>query len=191
MSVILDSAGNLYGATNCNPPTLGKCQPGVFKLTPTKKLSVLDDWLEVRGLMLDAVGNLYGTAGAGGSGNCFGGNGCGVVFERDTSGQETVLYNFMGAPDGEGPGGGVIRDSAGNLYGTTQLGGTGKAGTVFKVDPSGTETILYSFTGLSDGGDPISALTQDTMGNLYGTTPAGGLAGCNQNGCGVVFKVAP
>ncbi len=187
--LVQDSAGNLYGATECTSGSLG-CHLGVFKLTPTRKLTVLNTRDGVRGLTLDAGGNLYGT-GVGGTGNCFGGNGCGVVFKLDTStGQETVLYSFQGVPDGEGPLGGVIRDSAGNLYGTTQLGGTSSAGTVFKVDSNGIETVLHSFEG-PDGGDPISALTMDAKGNLYGTTPVGGAAGCNQNGCGVVFKIAP
>jgi uncharacterized repeat protein (TIGR03803 family) len=194
--VIQDSAGNLYGATDCNTTTRGVCQPGVFKLDlSNNKVVVLDNRTEVRGLIIDAAGNLYGT-GNGGSGKCSV-NGCGVVFKLDsTTGQETVLYSFLGAPDGEGPLGGVIRDSAGNLYGTTQVGGNGW-GTVFKVDPSGVETQLYTFLGEKDGSPgrdgayPASALTQDSNGNLYGTTPVGGVAGCNQNGCGVVFQIAP
>jgi uncharacterized repeat protein (TIGR03803 family) len=192
--LVEDAAGNLYGAVECNAGGVG-CQPGVFKLDPNRKLTLLDQRDEVRGLVLDAAGSLYGT-GNGGSQNC-GVNGCGVVFKLDTNtGQETVLYSFLGAPDGEGPAGGVIRDSAGNLYGTTQLGGKGW-GTVFKIDPNGGESLLYTFLGAkdgspgADGGYPASALIQDATGSLYGATPVGGAAGCNQDGCGVVFKIAP
>jgi uncharacterized repeat protein (TIGR03803 family) len=185
--LVQDIAGNLYGATECQSGG-PHCHTGVFKLDPSHKLTTLDDRDEARGFVLDAAGNLYGT-GSGGSGNC-GVNGCGVVFKLDTnSGEETVLYNFLGAPDGWIPLGGVIRDLAGNLYGTTVLGGAFNGGIVFRIDPSGSESILHSFKG-SDGAGPVSALVQDGAGNLYGTTPDGG-RGCDQSGCGVVFKITP
>ncbi len=117
-------------------------------------------------------------------------------------GREVVLYTFTGGSvDGAEPGGGVVRDSGGNLYGTTYWGGgTGcnygyGCGTVFKIDSSGTETILYKFSGGIDGGIPNGGLTLDSAGNLYGTASFGGntlacgLAG--YQGCGVVFKLDP
>jgi uncharacterized repeat protein (TIGR03803 family) len=191
--LVEDSSGNFFGAIECNAGEPG-CKPGVFKLSSDRKLTVIDFRDQVRGLVLDDSGNLYGT-GSGGSQNC-GANGCGVVFQLDTlNDQETILYSFQGTPDGEGPAAGVIRDSGGNLYGTTQLGGNGW-GTIFKIDPANNETILYQFKGTKsgdagpDGGFPASSLFEDSGGTLYGTTPVGG-AGCNQDGCGLVFKVTP
>lgn len=81
-----------------------------------------------------------------------------------------VLHSFTDRPDGSEPFSRLIRDKAGRLYGTTYLGGTAGAGTVFGVDETGTETVLYSFTGGADGGFPLAGLVQDTAGNLYGTT---------------------
>ena len=131
------------------------------------------------GLIRDSKGNLYGTTNGGGA------SGAGVVFKVDTSGNETVLYSFTGGADGGYPLAGVIRDSAGNLYGTTNGGGASGAGVVFKVDTSGNETVLYSFTGGADGGFPLwVVLARDSAGNLYGTTAGGGASGA-----GVVFKV--
>jgi uncharacterized repeat protein (TIGR03803 family) len=110
-----------------------------------------------------------------------------------------VLYSFKGRSDGSGPSGGLIRDRAGNLYGTTQTGGTYNKGVVFKLDPTGKETVLYSFTGGTDGSepppcgpsgcslDPVAAgLIRDSAGNLYGTTPFGGTYAL-----GVAFKLDP
>src|ERR1039458_9143782 len=96
------------------------------------------------GVIRDSAGNLYGTTTYGGSGE--GSAGSGVVYKLDTAGQETVLYTFTGGADGSQPAAGVIRDAAGNLYGTTPYGGTGGAGVVYKLDTSGHETVLYSFT---------------------------------------------
>lgn len=101
------------------------------------------------------------------------------------------LYQFQGGTDGEGPNG-VIRDSAGNLYGTTVAGGTTIFGTVFKINPSGVKTILYNFTGGTDGGEPHGMLVRDAKGDLYGTTEYGGrtdLQCAGMQGCGVVFKI--
>src|SRR5271169_2798516 len=79
----------------------------------------------------------------------------------------TVLYNFAGSSDGGDPYASLIRDAAGNLYGTVDYGGTSFAGAVFKVAPNGTETVLYSFTGGADGAYPFSPVVRDGAGNLY------------------------
>lgn len=101
-----------------------------------------------------------------------------------------VLYAFQGGIDGAYPHAGVIRDSKGNLYGTTFTGGANEWGIVFKVAPNGSETVLYTFTGGSDGGSPFGGVIADQSGNLYGTTYAGGIAE-GYSGYGVVFKVTP
>jgi uncharacterized repeat protein (TIGR03803 family) len=81
---------------------------------------------------------------------------------------------------------GLVRDSAGNLYGTTYHGGFFGYGTVFKVDTSGQETVLHSFAYSTDGGYPYAGLVRDVAGNLYGTTFQGGVSGA-----GTVFKLTP
>jgi uncharacterized repeat protein (TIGR03803 family) len=112
------------------------------------------------GVIFDSAGNLYGTTIAGGaSGGASSAcppvfqldSGCGSVFKVDAAGNETVLYSFTGGTDGKQPWAGVIQDSAGNLYGTTQLGGAHGLGVVFKVDATGHETVLHSFAGSPDG----------------------------------------
>src|ERR1700686_4849651 len=97
-----------------------------------------------------------------------------------------VFYTFNFS-DGSSPNGGLIRDAAGNFYGTTQFGGASNRGLVFKLDSTGHQTILYTFTGGSDGGIPIGRLIRDSGGNLYGMTSLGGDATCS---CGTVFKLA-
>jgi len=129
------------------------------------------------GVIRDSAGNLYGTAANGGAANK------GVVFKLDTSGHQTVLYSFTGGADGGYPYAGVIRDSAGNLYGTTYLGGTANVGVVYKIDTTGQETVLYTFTGGADGSYPYAGVIRDSAGNLYGTTYGGGA------GAGVVYKL--
>src|SRR5580700_2372123 len=132
------------------------------------------------GLVRDASGNLYGTTYTGAS------SGYGTVFKVDPKSNETVLYAFTGGNDGGSPVGGVVRDSEGNLYGTTQYGGAYENGAVFKVDKSGNETVLYSFQGgFGDGCNPYGGLVRDAEGNLYGTTPS-----CGASSNGTVFKVA-
>jgi uncharacterized repeat protein (TIGR03803 family) len=119
------------------------------------------------------------------------------VFKVDTSGNETVLYAFcpMGGicADGIWPAAALIRDRAGNFYGTTEAGTASSWGTVFKLSKSGQMSVLYSFTGGGDGGLPEGALVRDVYGTLYGTTYFGGLfkKACDSsfNGCGVVFKL--
>lgn len=101
----------------------------------------------------------------------------------------TVLYSFTG-PDGGRPFSGVIRDAAGNLYGTTYSGGAYGYGTVFKINKYGKEKVLYSFSGGADGANPVGGLVRDAAGNLYGTTDGGGNPYCGFGQyCGTVYKV--
>jgi uncharacterized repeat protein (TIGR03803 family) len=145
--------------------------------------------------MVDAAGILYGTANIGGLvGGACGIDGCGTVYRVTPKGKETVLYSFKGgSTDGSYPDGGLIRDASGNLYGTAAVAGPGNAGIIFKLTPKGKETILHAFAGgAADGAQPEGNLIADSGGNLYGTTFAGGGTGCNENqGCGVVFRLAP
>jgi len=136
-------------------------------------------------LLRDSKGNLYGTTIFGGA------NGSGTVYEVGKTGVESVLYSFP-AYDGDGsnPFSTLVRDSAGNLYGTTYSGGASGLGTVFKLTPSGAETILYSFTGGTDGAMPHGGLLRDSKGNLYGTTSDGGSTLCGMSsGCGTIFEI--
>src|ERR1022692_3429503 len=179
--VIPDSAGNLYGTTSAG----GTSGYGVvFKLSTGGQETVLysftggaDGGYPSAGVIRDSAGNLYGTASYGGTADV------GVVYKVDAAGQETVLYTFPPPHDGASPTAGVVRDSAGNLYGTTGAGGAQNAGVVYKLDRAGQETVLYSFTGGADGGYPHAGVIRDSAGNLYGTTPFGG------TGSGVVYKL--
>jgi uncharacterized repeat protein (TIGR03803 family) len=96
-----------------------------------------------------------------------------------------VLYNFTGGQDGKWPYGALLW-SDGNFYGTTSDGGAYGLGTVYKLDPSGNQTVLYSFKGAADGALPESGLIRDPAGNLYGTAQLGGV-----HGCGTVFRITP
>ena len=135
-------------------------------------------------LVRDAAGNIYGTTSAGGKGVCDGAHLCGTAFKLDKTGKQVWLHNFMGK-NGMEPAAGLLRDAAGNLYGTTVLGGDTKCyslgcGTVFKLDSSGRETVLHKFAGEPNGMDPESTLARDSAGSLYGTTPVGP---------GTIFKI--
>ena len=136
-----------------------------------------------QGLVLGRDGNFYGTTTSGGAYNL------GAVFKVTPGGVETVLHSFHGGTaDGASPYAALIQGSDGNLYGTTEVGGTYNEGTAFRITPAGAETILYSFqaAGTSDGNQPYGALTQGSDGNFYGTTYSGGSANS-----GVVFKITP
>jgi len=197
--LVYDNEGNLYGTTAQGGDLT--CDGGntcgvVFKLDKKGVLTVLHTFTggadgnnPSATLIRDAGGNLYGTAGLGGDLAC-GTLGCGTVFKLDPTGTLTVLHTFTGGSDGAGPNAGLIQDPMGNLYGTTGRGGADNAGTVFKIDPSGTETVVHTFDGRSGGGDPIAGLIQDAAGILYGTTFSGGNLTC-RNGCGTVFKLDP
>ena len=202
--LIADPAGNLYGTTQRGGVTTTEsCRPvgcgTVFQLTPSGTLNVLHSFTgsdgeePFAGLIADAAGNLYGTTDSGGAPmSCNITTGCGTVFQLDTSGTLTVLHSFTNRRDGNHPDAGLIADAAGNLYGTTLSGGDGGYGTVFQLDPSGTLTVLYSFTGGSDGRSPVAGLIADAAGNLYGTTRGqlGAMGSCPL-GCGTVFQLTP
>jgi len=124
-------------------------------------------------------GNLYGTTYNGGV------NFSGTIFNVTTSGQEKVVYTFKGGTtDGAYPTGGLTLGTDGNFYGTTQQGGTNSMGTIFKVTPTGTLTILHNFNAFVDGAFPWGPPILASDGNFYGTTSGGGI-----NGHGVVYKM--
>src|SRR6476646_5379976 len=103
-----------------------------------------------------------------------------------------VVYSLAGDEDGEYPDTDLIIDSAGNIYGTSVLGGDFGTGTVFQLTPSGSSyvhTVLYSFTGGADGGQPYKGVTLDAQGNLYGTAVVGGTGQGCEGGCGVLYKL--
>ncbi len=142
-------------------------------------------------LIFDQKGNVYGTTITGGQGSCdiyF--SRCGTVFELSPSGggwNESVLYVFSGN-DGGFPYNGLTFDNAGNLYGTTYVGGLSNAGTFFELAYSigWTETFLSSFRNGNDGSGPTTGLIFDQSGNLYGATESGG-----KNSGGTVFEFSP
>lgn len=194
--LLKDAAGNFYGATYEGGATNGGT---IFKLTPGSTETVLysfcpegfpncsDGFSPDSGLLRDKEGNLYGvTTGRGEAIQS-------IVFRLAPNGTLTTLYTFCrqtNCIDGLDPVGGVVADKSGNLYGATYQGGAKNNGTVFKLAPDGTETVLYSFcsqTDCADGFHPNSQLVADKAGNLYGTA-AGGAHG---DYSGAVFRLAP
>ncbi len=145
-------------------------------------------------LIFDKAGNAYGVSYRGGTYLN------GTVYELSPSGSgwnETILHNFNAAAgDGQTPQGWLVMDSTGNLYGTTQYGGSRKLGIVYKLSPASggtwTEKIIHTFIGGTDGRFPEAGLILDKKGNLYGTAYQGGTGGtCGGLGCGVVFELSP
>jgi uncharacterized repeat protein (TIGR03803 family) len=193
--LVRDAAGNLYGTTAYG----GAYDYGtVFEVAASGAETILhsftggkDEAQPLGNLLLDSSGNLYGTAAGEFTGQF------GTVFRLAPSGKIMELYTFAGTPnDGSFPRSGLIHDGAAGLYGTTEGGGLYLSGTVFELNKAGPDTILYNFTGESDGGGPAANLIHDAAGNLYGTTIEGGNtpAGCDFDtyfGCGTVFKVTP
>ena len=214
---ILDSAGNIYGTTMAG----GNGSGVVYKLAPLPNGKYQETVLHAFGafgsndgtqafstLAFDSAGNLYGTTnqGGGGVGGTFCLNGCGTVFKlapnADGTWTESVIHSFPGTrgnTDGQNPHGGVVFDSAGNLWGTTQSGGNMEAclqfldatgcGTVFELTPQAdgkwVESTLFQFDGEATGFNPWDGLVIDEAGNLYGMVTNGG------GGNGAVFQIAP
>ncbi len=187
-----DAAGNIYGTIPC-------CYGAVYELTPNGMATALyyfaggaDGDSPQAGVIFDRAGNLYGTTVGGGTGNC------GTVYKLSPSGSgnwtKTTLYNFQCTSDGSAPYGGLIFDSAGNLYGTTNFGGANMVGTVYELSPAGggswTFHLVYSlqyqgtFDFLLYG--PTGSLAIDSSGSLYGTAVLDGAFGV-----GSVFKLTP
>jgi uncharacterized repeat protein (TIGR03803 family) len=204
---VLDADGNIYGITMAGGSN--SCDQGcgtVFRLSPNADRGWTETVLyrfkggndgesPLGGLVLDDSGNLYGTTFSGGEFLN------GTVFELSPGGAgwtKTILHSFNGS-DGDGPEAKLIRDSAGNLYGTTDAGGVQTCvfhgcGVVFKLTSHSngwTESVLYEFQGDQDGMDPRSRLVLDAAGNLYGTTYDGGSLTCATDGCGVVYELKP
>jgi len=204
--VVLDAEGNLYGTVE---EGAGHFRGAVFELSPgpngtwaeTLLYSFGDGAYPASGVIFDNAGNLYGEATYGGGSGCGpDSGGCGAIFElspspRGGKWQETILYNFNDANGANGafPGGGLIFDASGNLYGTTYGGGAHNDGTVFQLSPGAngtwTETVLRRFY---DDRSPNGVIL-DAAGNLFGTSGVGG-PGCDFEydwGCGTIFKLAP
>ncbi|HTT83636.1 MAG TPA: choice-of-anchor tandem repeat GloVer-containing protein [Rhizomicrobium sp.] len=213
--VILDASGNLYGTSEIGSAFAGNCSGlgcgGVFELSPDGKGgwtetslhgfgSSGDGYYPYGSLVADSAGNIYGTTMYGGA------HGDGIVFELSpgTKGEwtETVLYSFCArtnCADGAYPFDGLTLDAAGNLYGTTNSGGTtgnclfgSTCGTVFELSLANgqwTESVLHAFTG-SDGDGPTANVVFDAAGNLFGTAYFGGSDACDM-GCGTVFELTP
>jgi uncharacterized repeat protein (TIGR03803 family) len=135
-----------------------------------------------KGLAIDSAGNLYGTTADGGEGSQTGLQE-GVVFKIDAAGKFSLLHSFTGLWDGGNPEAGVVRDRAGNLYGTANSGGLG-VGVVFKIDAAGAYSVLHTFLASTDGGSPYSGVTLDATGYLYGTCQ-----GYGPQGGGTAFKL--
>ncbi|HEY1676746.1 MAG TPA: choice-of-anchor tandem repeat GloVer-containing protein [Candidatus Sulfotelmatobacter sp.] len=189
-SLVMDAAGNLYGTTFVG----GQFGAGeVFELSPTG-ISVLYSFTGgadganpyMADVIFDASGNLYGTTVGGGA------NDLGTIFKLTPSGSgwsESVLHSFQGQTDGANPYAGLVFDSAGNLYGTTALGGINNQGTIFQLKPAANsqwiEEVVHTFGG-KDGSVPAGGLVFDRKNNLYGVTQGGGA-----KAAGVVYRLSP
>lgn len=201
-SLTFDAAGNAYGTT-----VNGGSAGGFGTVFELKRVSAskyqetvlysfsggFDGKNPYGGVVFDAAGNLYGVTVAGGVGGFCAGDGCGVVFQLTNNGgswSETVLYNFTGGDDGFGPGGGVVFDAAGNLYGTTPDGGKFSQGVVYELSPQGgtwTQTVIHAFSGGNDGAvGSLGSLLLAPDGNFYGVSELGGA-----HGAGTAFRLSP
>jgi len=188
--LVLGANGNLYGTTTSG----GTNRWGTFfEITPSGKLTTLynfcsfsgcpDGYNPQAGVVLGADGNFYGTTTLGGA------NGVGSVFKITPAGTLTTLASFNGANGANPDFGTLIQASDGNLYGTTEQGGTDNYGTVFRITPGGTLTTLYNFCSqnyptCTDGYSPYGGLAQAANGKFYGATIGGGA-----NGYGTIFEI--
>jgi uncharacterized repeat protein (TIGR03803 family) len=191
-SLVVDRKGDLFGTaayggntSACNQGNSPGCGT-VFEVASDGTEKTLyafgggnDGWAPVGSLIEDRSGNLYGTTQAGGSTSACNGVGCGIVFRIAPDGAETILYDFTGGDDGAHPSAGLLRDTKGNLYGTTQSGGASGEGTVFELSPGGSLSVLNAFDGQGDA--PVANLLAGAHRTLYGTTEFGS--------DGTVFKV--
>jgi hypothetical protein len=209
--LILDAAGNLYGTTTAGGNSTESCvyedTTGcgvVFKLAPASgggwTYSALHTFsggsggsAPLAGVTLSSTGDLFGTASGGGTDDR------GLVFELLPSGGSWtfhILHSFTGGTDGSFPAGTLALDAAGNVFGTAEVGGADSKGVLFELSPKSGGwkfSLLHTFTGGHDGGQPIGTLTL-SGGNLYGTTIFGGEVRdnvCLEVGCGVAYEFSP
>lgn len=196
-SPLLNIDGILYGVTGSGGTAANGTENGiVYSFNPTTSIETVlytfqgsngggTDGATPYGPLANVGGLIYGTTYGGGV------TGGTVYTVNPASGEETIVHTFGGKGDGGNPVGGLI-NAGGKLYGTTLDGGSSPAnGSVFSVDPvTGSETILYSFQGGSDGSRPTGALLY-AGGLLYGTTTEGGSANCPVSGCGILFSIDP
>jgi uncharacterized repeat protein (TIGR03803 family) len=199
--LLLASDGNAYGTSWYGGSSGFPCPQGcgtIYKIAKSAvtvlynfcaQANCADGGSPYAALIEGSDGNFYGTT------SVYGPFSGGTIFKITPTGQLTTIYSFcqqqFGCLDGEYPNAGVIQSSDGNLYGTTYYGGTNGWGTVFKVTPKGTLTVLHSFAGTpTEGGYPSAGLVQGADGNFYGTTLHGAASTCFE-GCGTVFKITP
>jgi uncharacterized repeat protein (TIGR03803 family) len=206
--LVRDKAGNLYGTTAYGGTGYDVCYMvgcgTIYKVAPDGTETVLHRFKFSDGAfygtdggtpIFDGAGNLYGTTVHGGNQGCY--EGCGIVYKLTPTGKLKVLHAFNES-DGYFPGGPLIADASGNLYGVTAAGGDSTncegvaCGTVFELAADGTFTLLHSFQE-SDGFEPFGPLVRDAAGNLFGIAIGGGDNSCGSDGdgCGAVFKLAP
>jgi uncharacterized repeat protein (TIGR03803 family) len=200
-NLIFDRSGNLYGTTPSGGSS-SACADGcgtVFELSPADggwtetvvhSFSNVDGASPSAGVIFDAAGNLYGTAG--------GSTGNGTAFElRRAAGgtwKEKILHRFS-VTEGNNPST-LVFDAAGNLYGPASAGGTYKHGAIYELTPTAsgpwTEKLLYNFRAEGGSGyDPAPGLVFDGAGNLYGAAISGADPSCVPDGCGTVFEITP
>jgi uncharacterized protein (TIGR03437 family) len=212
--LIQGADGNFYGTAEYGGSTTTQLSFGdgtVFKITPTGTLTTLynftgpDGSNPGTGLVQGSDGNFYGTTQYGGANNCQsdGTPGCGTIFKITPTGVLTTLHSFS-VTDGANPDANLVQGVDGNFYGTTPEGGSGNCqsaynngcGTVFKITPQGTFTLLHNFD-IVDGTQPEGALIQAAGGNFYGHTVFGGAGACTHSsstsspGCGTIFQMTP
>jgi uncharacterized repeat protein (TIGR03803 family) len=190
--LVTDANGNYYattsmGGTEGEGTIFSENAAGSESILHTFTGQTLGRFPEA-GMIQDKSGNSYGTTMYGGASDL------GTIFKMDSSNKITVLYSFNGNGDGQMPHAGLIRDSAGNLYGTTPWAGNSACycGTVFKLSTKNKLTVLYKFTGGTDGASPFAGLVRNSAGNLYGAASAGGSfsGSCaGTGGCGTIFEI--
>jgi uncharacterized protein (TIGR03437 family) len=196
MPLVQGTGGLLYGTTSAGGIN---GYGAIFDITLSGAQTTLQRFDSVNGsspeggLVQGADGNFYGTTKTGGSNNTCQ-SGCGTIFTISPTGALTTLASFNSI-FGSSPVGGLIQGSDGNFYGTASEGGgfttcTSGCGTIFRVTPTGTLTVLQSFDS-SDGSSPQGRLVLGSDGNFYGTTSTGGTSNSCQSGCGTIFKVTP